>query len=323
MRIVTFTDSHLRELKPIGRTELDWVQVCVGQLEAVVNFALEQEADAILCSGDMFDRPNNTPRLMVAVMDAIKPFTKDGKPFVVTPGQHDVYGHRVTEWKNTYLGILETAGMVTVLTTGKELWLSDSVAVHGFSFGETVTEELLRGVWRPDRVKREVFRIGLVHASVGAEETMGWAGISNQNIKGLQVVQTGDIHDGYGFHYFNENTKEECCAFNPGSLVRTSRSDIGRDPAIAVIEIDEGDLSYEIKSFVLPDGDDEVCWHENFALGPDALPQSAEATEFTGVLRDARNYRNESPLVKLNRVGNTNSYTPRQISLAVDRCEDY
>jgi len=304
--IVTCTDLHIRAETPSARVEKDWLSVCLGQLEQVLAIAKAEEARLVLCSGDIGDSPRWHPRALVELMKLLDSY----KITVVTClGQHDVYGHNIDTWPHTGVGILAQAKYLTVLNRGACYNLIDGLGVYGFSFGEPETEELLSGTWRPPEEHKDKFKVALVHASVGAKEDFGWAGIEHQNVRGVHLASFGDIHDGFDPHQF----KDGALAYSTGALVRSSKSDMGRVPCCAIVEY-ERNGKYTLDFADVEDGNDADVFNVD---SQDAEIAEDLAAQFKAVLVSAQAYSDEHPKDRLLRVGQSNKYTERQINLAV------
>lgn len=309
-RIVTFTDPHIRMKTPQSRTDVNWGEQCLGQIESVFAYADSIKARAVLASGDIGDGPAWSDRMIKGLWEILN--TYQHIPFITTVGQHDVRGHRIEEWSDSSLGLLATiSGLVTVLEAGKSIKLDGRVEIYGFGFNQPETIALLEGKY-PFQLDTPTFKIALVHASVGPEESMGWAGISNQNLRGCHVASFGDIHCGFDEHQFPSGT----VAYSTGSLVRTSISDIGRVPMCAVLTIND-DNSFEIAYHDVPDGDDAVVFYNKEGI----ITSTDIAADFKQMVTMAREHQDETPTVRLRRLGQSSGYTDRQIGLAVDRLE--
>jgi len=314
-KVVTFTDSHIRMSAPVGRIEKNWLDVCLGQFEQVLAIAKREEADAVLCSGDLGDSPKWAPEALVRFMDLVSQY---GIPIITTLGQHDVYGHNIDTWTYTGVGVLAAAdamaktGLFTVLRNGDYELIGDDIAVYGFAFEEDTTKDLLSGRWQSPKEHKPRVRIGLVHASVGAEAGYGWEGIADQCVRGLHIAQFGDIHEGFDI-FEREN---EAQSFSPGSLVRSSRNDIGRTPLCAIIDVTaEGwTIAYED----VPDGDDEHVF-----ITDAVLPDMGDmAQDFKNMLARARDYKDEHPRDRVERIGKSGGYTKKQQTLVLERLEE-
>lgn len=306
-RVLTLTDPHIRVTKPDGRTDADWLDVCLGQMEQAFAIAKRTECDAILCSGDLGDSPNWSPRAMVGFIKILKDYNI---PFITTLGQHDVFGHNIDTWQNTSVGVLAEAGLIRVLRRGEYVLIGEEIGVYGFAFGEDETTELLKGTWRAPESQQNRFKIALVHAQVGPSESMGWASIAHQNIRNVDLASFGDIHCGFEPYTF----KGGAMAYSTGSLTRSSRADMGRMPMVAVISVtDEWSMDFED----VPDGsDDDVFWTD---AASETVGDTAEA--FKKMLATALDFRDETPAKRVQRVGAEHNYSPRQVGLVLERLE--
>lgn len=305
-RVLTITDTHIRITKPENRREADWLDVCIGQVEQAFALAEKYECSAVVCSGDLGDSPNWSPKAMVRFIELCKRYPKI--PFITTLGQHDVFGHNIDTWKDSSVGVLEATGIITVLRHGQHYLINDDLAVYGFAFGEAETVEFLRGQWHPPVAHKNRFKLALVHATVGATETMGWAGISNQNLRNVDLASFGDIHDGFEVHHFDETD-----AYSTGSLTRSSIADKGRVPSAGLLEVT--DENWNLSFLEVFDGHDV----DVFVEGAASIAYGDTAAQFKEALQTAFQYKDEPPLQKVQRVGAAGGFTDRQINLVVER----
>jgi len=310
-KIVTFTDSHIKTTTPRSRTDKHWLDLCLGQIESVFALANSVGASAVLCSGDLGHSPNWSYPAIRGFFKILKKY-KDIQ-FITTVGQHDVVGKQIEDWDSTPMGLLaEIAPNMHVLEGGDSIVVdgSPSIEVYGFGFDQLETKELLEG--RYAFRYNESFRIAIVHASVGAKEDVGSSSIESQNIHGCHVASFGDIHDGFDVYEFKSGT----CAYSTGSLVRPSISDKGRIPACACISIEE-DHSFDIDFYDMPDGDDDVC----FVSDKPKTDQQELAAEFDRILEEARSATSESPIKRVQRIGQEMDVPKDAIDLVINSME--
>lgn len=306
---VTFTDPHIRMKTPQSRTDTNWLETCLGQVEAVFAIANKEKARAVLCSGDLGDSPAWSDLAVGGLFDILDNYKHI--PFITTVGQHDVRGHRIEDWNKSSLGLLsKLTGMVRVLEGGQSVVINRKIEIYGFGFNQPETQAFLAGKYEFPIDDR--FRIALVHASVGAEESMGWKGIANQNVRGVHVASFGDIHDGFEPHEFASGS----VAYSCGSLVRSSMNDVGRTPMACVIKV-EDDNAFTLDFVEIPDGDDKVVFFTKEMVK--AAGDTAE--QFKNLVGIAREHQDESPVKRVQRVGEQGGFSQKQISLVVDRIE--
>lgn len=320
MKIVTCTDLHIRQKTPQSRTDVNWLEQCLGQLEAVFALAEREGASAVLCSGDVGDAPVWSYTAILGMWRLLNNYRDI--PFYTTVGQHDVRGNRIEDWPQYSLGLLATLtsesgdpyrgdGIVKVLESGRHAVLGEKIEVYGFGFNQPETIAFLEGKY--PFPMGDKFRIALVHALVGPDDAMGWKGIAAQNLRGCQVASFGDVHCGFDIYEFPSG----CVAYSTGSLIRSSLTDIGRVPMCALLDIDD-DGAFEVQFFDIPDGDDKVV----FFTREEAQAAGDTAEAFKEMVRIAREHSDEPPRQRVQRVGEAGGYTTRQINLVVERLEE-
>ena len=282
-RFIAITDTHIRITPPESRVEDDFLNVALGKLSFIFNIAKTQKTNAILHSGDMFDRPDSSAKILSKCIALIK----DQCPcdFLVVPGNHDSFGEFEGGYKDTSLGVLEEAGCIQVLSNGAAC-LYDHTTILGFGWNEPTTEELLAGTYNPRSYCGNGFYveyanlIGLIHAGVGGPDYMFAQSIEKQNIKGLDLALFGDIHAGFEEYVMADG----CRALSLGSFVRMKVTE-NHTPSFAIIESDTTGIKY--KKFPVP----SKPYSE--AFNPKMVDR-ASADGFIEFIREAKNRSGET-----------------------------
>lgn len=204
--IILLSDLHLLWNNPEARLD-NLVETQFEKLKFIFDFAVENNA-VVLQAGDFFDRPRSW-YLLPKFMEFMEGY-KNVRIYTVY-GQHDTYMYHEGTRHATNLGILEKAGLVTVLDN-KPTRIDDCV-VYGCSWGMEVPE-----------VKSDGFNILVVHAPIGEESL--WPGHEYQDAqvflrkyKDYSLILCGDIHR--KFFYTIKNRE----ILNTGPLVRKEASE--------------------------------------------------------------------------------------------------
>jgi len=247
MIFIAATDLHISLLNPVARKD-NYFEEIIASLEYVLDYADSVGAEAVLLAGDFFDKPVQCGTVMRTVIEVIR---KHKTRIITTVGQHDTNGHNPSLYRIKSLGILEAAGCLDVLISGEQQVFGD-VVVRGFAFNEIETEEFLNGT-EDFMMEDNKTYLSIVHAQVGPDDCMGWAGISHQRIRTSDLTIFGDIHCGFPLHEFPSGGR----ALSPGSLGRRSIADMRRPPQFLEIRIDkEGAVTVEHKQVPsLPDSE--------------------------------------------------------------------
>jgi DNA repair exonuclease SbcCD nuclease subunit len=177
----------------------------------------------LLVSGDIFDKWKPSPELLKLCIEILP-------EMVVIPGQHDLPRHSIGLYHQSGLGVLEAAGVATVLKNPKgedyypdKDWGNDKWFVTGYPFGSE--PRLFDG-----RTARR--SICMIHELVaytkqpfpnaGAEKARGVLG----RLEGYDVVLSGDNHQQFVLKHRNR------LLVNPGCIFRANASLVDHIPKI-------------------------------------------------------------------------------------------
>jgi DNA repair exonuclease SbcCD nuclease subunit len=153
MKFVLASDIHLLSKNPVCRMD-DLVERQFGKFEFMLGLA-KTEGAAILQAGDMCDKP----RSWILLPRLIETLKKYEVPIYCIFGQHDTYMYSDETRDRTSLGVLEKAGLVTILSNVPVV-ISDNYGsdlhIYGASFGNSL----------PKPIHQQPFNIGVIHASI-------------------------------------------------------------------------------------------------------------------------------------------------------------
>ena len=303
MKFIAATDFHISLLNPVSRKD-SYFEEIIASLEYVLDYADSVDATAVLLAGDFFDKPVQCGTVMRTVIETL---LKHKTRIITTVGQHDTNGHNPSLYRIKSLGILEAAGCIEVLISG-EAKIFENVVVRGFAFNEVETEEFLNGT-EDFIMEDDKTYLAVVHAQVGPDDCMGWAGISHQRIRTADLTIFGDIHRGFGIHEFPSG----CRAIGPGSMGRRSTSDIGRPQQFLEITIDnQGDISVEhMQVPTLPDSElfDDLKIDDNAEDTADIFKQEWEKS-FKA--------QDETPVQRVRRIGKAFDHSEEEIGMVLE-----
>lgn len=159
MKIIHFADLHLDapfRLLP-QEAARHRRQMLRDTLDAIVDLAIDEQADALTCGGDLYEHEMVAPDTGDVIRAAFARL--DSTPVFVAPGNHDWLGsqsvYRRTEWSSN-VHVFRTARMEPVeLVAGVWIW----GAAHEVPAN---TPNVLAGF----RVDRDGINIGLFHGSL-------------------------------------------------------------------------------------------------------------------------------------------------------------
>lgn len=103
MKLLYFGDVHIRGKNPRNRTD-DYKTALKAKLREIFKLAEYNKVRAILCPGDIFDRPEVTNGVLLEFAEVFK---ESPVPIYTTPGNHDVYSYNLDTYGRTSLRILE------------------------------------------------------------------------------------------------------------------------------------------------------------------------------------------------------------------------
>jgi DNA repair exonuclease SbcCD nuclease subunit len=237
--IANFGDLHLTDEKPKSRIELDLFEVQMGKLTYSFNYMADQGVSLVTFSGDIFDKPRVSNRVITEFGNLLSEFGKKGMNFVTTLGQHDIKNYNYARWdRDSDVYILSKLGLIDVLVSGQSK-VYDSVKVYGYGIREEVTEDFLHG--KVDlEPKDKLVRVALVHASVCDTESPWWEDVKNLNIKGVDWAFFGDIHQGFDPYQFSNKTIALSC----GTMTRMKVSEVDIEPRFVIVDTKSKKLEF-------------------------------------------------------------------------------
>lgn len=199
--------------------------------DRIVRLAIDEQVDAVLVAGDVFEGANRTLRGQVAFRDGLVRLATERIPSFVVTGNHDPLSgwEPAVAWPELAwrFGATEVTAR-PVLRNGLEI-----ARVHGISYAVRDVTRNLAATFRRD--PDDLFAIGLLHANVGGIEGYGnYAPCSMSDLvaSGMDYWALGHIHR-HGVLRANAPTVVYCG--NPQ----------GRDPGEAdprgcyVVEVDD------------------------------------------------------------------------------------
>lgn len=212
-------DLHLREDRPIGRTDDFWEtqKEKLTQLSNIQNYY--DPIPPILCAGDLFHKWKASPRLLSMALEYLP------DDMIVVPGNHDLPAHNLNKLDWSALTTLEKAGKIILLT--EHFYDSDwSFQVFPFPYGADLKHA----------PKGQYAKIALVHkfAYKGRKPFPGATGgvVSfMKKLKGYDLILCGDNHQPFTHGTFG-HVDNDPLFVNPGSISRQSSDQIKHRPRV-------------------------------------------------------------------------------------------
>lgn len=236
MRILYFTDTHIRGTNPKSRKD-NFVDTLKEKLEELVRVSQECKVDYVFFGGDLFDRPDVSPSI---VKDFIGYFMGFPQPVYAISGNHDVYGQNPSTINRTVLGLLDAVGIIKLISLNEKVYLEKEgirLQLTGCPYYYDV--DVNRQGYTVDKENCD-YAINLVHGFLLDRPFI--EGIPYTLIDDICQKTSADIticghyHTGFGIKKI-----ENKYYINPGSLSRVSNvsSEMNRIPSYLIIDLGE------------------------------------------------------------------------------------
>ena len=240
-------DLHLRGNNPRNRID-DYVEAAKRKLKEVFSIAKDNEVDAILQPGDIFDRPEVGIAVLLEYSEILKESPVD---IYCTIGNHDIYGYNVGSYYRTSLHLLEMlVPQLHVIESpeAKPIYLAKGHYKVYLTATPYNRDMDINGYgYSPDVEYNADLHIG-IHIAHGMllDHKPPFDRYSDlyKVDTDADIILTGHDHIGYGVYHRKADGK---LFVNPGSLLRMSASvgEISRPIQVAVITIDEVTGEYD------------------------------------------------------------------------------
>ncbi len=238
MKILFFTDTHLRGSSPANRKD-NIVSTLKSKLQEVVNLANDHQVDYVLHGGDFFDTP--TPALSV-VADYLEILRELKAPLYGVAGNHDIYGGNLQTLSRTMLGFTARMGFFSLLGEAESVKL-EAGGIRADLIGRSYHLDMDR---RPrhldylvEKNEESDLTLHLIHGMLlDKQEFPGdYTLIDDLMDTGADLVLAGHYHLGFG-----SITRGSHNFVNPGALVRLSnhQREIERKVKVALIDFTGG-----------------------------------------------------------------------------------
>jgi DNA repair exonuclease SbcCD nuclease subunit len=205
MRLMILGDLHITDKKPKRRLDTDYLETLLEKVFFSMEMVLRDECDAMVLPGDVFDSAKVNHKTVSTVMELLH---KVGAPVLAVYGQHDMLYHG-RDIENTPLNVLNTSGAVQILNSTTE--------ICGVSWEEPIES---------DGQKVLVIHQMMSNAHEMFDFTDAKAFLKKH--KEFDLIISGDNHK----QFVVKDGKR--CLVNPGSLMRSTISQIEHKPAMYV-----------------------------------------------------------------------------------------
>lgn len=240
IRILYFTDPHIRGNNPRARID-DFPAALKSKLREVWKLAADYQCQAVVCGGDLFDRPD--PAYVVAGEFAAV-LAECPVPLYTVPGNHEIYGYNLDTVPRTVLGLLAQIEVVQLLNKSEPVILED----ENDDFTVYITGQGYHGDMDRSQADYQTglgkimgaYKVHVVHGML-IEKPLPYD-VPHTLIKDLKsdadVILAGHEHVGFGYRA----SKCTLCV-NPGALgrVRSDMAEMYRPVQVALLTfMDDG-----------------------------------------------------------------------------------
>lgn len=240
IRLLYFTDPHIRGSNPRARID-DFPTAMKSKLREVWKLATDYQCRAVICGGDLFDRPD--PAYIVAGEFAAV-LAECPVPLYTIPGNHEIYGYNLDTVPRTALGLLTQIEVVQLLNRTEPVILEDdddfAVYITGQGYHGDIDRSQADYQTGLEIDWMGAYKVHVVHGML-VEKPLPYD-VPHTVIKDLKsdadVILAGHEHVGFGYRA----TGCTLCV-NPGALgrVRADMAELYRPVQVALLEfMDDG-----------------------------------------------------------------------------------
>ncbi len=249
MRILFFTDSHIRGTTPRNRKD-DFTKTLEKKFNEIVEIIEKDNIDYVVHGGDLFDRPDVSISLVGKFSKIIN---KIKVPFYIVSGNHDIFGHNPKTLNRTMLGLISELKVLNIINIGDKIILNKDnmkVQLTGQPYTYNIDDPNDKSSYIVREIEKDVdYSIHVVHGML----------LDKPFIKGIPYTLVDDIKEtladitlsGHYHSGFEEIKIRDKLFLNPGSIVRITNSlrEIKRRPKVLILDVKE-DISISYKYLV-------------------------------------------------------------------------
>lgn len=238
MKLLYFGDIHIRGKNPRNRTD-DYKEALKAKLSEIWNLAKYYGVKAVICPGDVFDRPEVTNSVLLEFAEVFK---ECPVPIYTTPGNHDVYSYNLDTYGRTSLRILEliVPQLHVITDASQNITIGKEVALSFQPYDQNIDRNGYG--YSPGKPLDGYFKIHTAHGMLLDHDPKvfdRYTYVGDVKTE-ADLVLCGHDHLGFGFYERKDGKK----FLNCGAICRLSASEaeIERKVQVALITITNNQL---------------------------------------------------------------------------------
>lgn len=244
MRLLYFTDTHIRANSPISRLD-NFEETLKEKIKEVAKIGENEKVDFYIHGGDLFDRPDVSVRTVGNFGLLFQDFKK---PIYIISGNHDIYGHNPNTIGRSMLGLLSQLDIFRLIDKDKPVLIKDgdlTIQISGSPYIYDIDGKD-KSNYHPSRLPGVDKHILITHSLLLDKtfiEDIDYSLIDQVQDPDIDLVLAGHYHTGFGQIMHNETL-----FVNPGSLVRIANTKPEREriPSVAIIDISKEKIECRI-----------------------------------------------------------------------------
>lgn len=241
IRLLYFTDSHIRGTNPRARID-NYPEALKAKLREVFSLAAKNNCNAVVCGGDLFDRPDTAYAVAGEFASVL---AECPVQIYVCPGNHEIYGYNLETLNRSILGFLSQINLVQILNR-EPVILRNKVTVY--LTGQGFYHDMDRGPmdYQTGVSRIDGFKVHVVHGML-VEKPLPYEvahTLINDVKTDAHLILSGHEHIGFGLH----RRPDRVWFCNPGALSRTTAKaeEFYRPVQVALFEFTEDGIKAEL-----------------------------------------------------------------------------
>ena len=243
IKLLYMGDIHIRGTNPRNRKD-DYKEALKAKLREIFSLAKYKEVEAIICAGDIFDRPEVTNGVLLEFAEVFK---ENKIPFYTTAGNHDVYGYNLDTYNRTSLRVMEliVPNLHVINDPNENVFIEDkvdsqnAVSLSFMPYNQQIDKDGYG--YSPGRPFKG-FKIHTAHGMLLDHDPKVFDRFTTvQDVETeADLILTGHDHTGYGIYKRADGKTFVNC----GAICRlsASESEIERTIQVALITVEDNKL---------------------------------------------------------------------------------